>query len=127
MLAIDHPHMKKLVYIFSLLLILSACYQTYDKEKVPEPDNLIGEDKIVLILADIEITESVLRDKQNQGHEIDGQEEIYYATIFKTYEVSREEFESSMSYYKQDMKRMDKIYEAVVTRLSVLESEVEHE
>lgn len=91
------------------------------------PSNLIAYDEIVLILADIEIAESALRQKQNAGAEIGEIQEAYYHSIFKKHDVSRVQYDSSMLFYRQDPETMDRIYEDVISRLSVIESEIQME
>lgn len=119
--------MKKYIFLLLSTVILASCYTTQEEIGIQVPDDLIPRDKLVLILADIEIIESAIRDKQNFGHEIADLNEAYYASTFKFYEVSRDQFESSMKFYKQDLDLMNDIYEDVITRLSVIESEIQHE
>jgi hypothetical protein len=119
--------MRNILLLMMVLLLLSSCYSIHGNETLPPPKSLIDQEKVVMILADIEVAESALRQKQNHGHEIDNIKETYYRTIFNEYEVTREQFDSSMTYYKQDLDVMDKIYEEVITRLSVMESEIELE
>ena len=106
------------------LFLLASCYQTYDTERAREPEGLIPKEEMVLILADIELAESALREKQNLGHETEGTAEGFYTHVFSKYGVSKEQFDNSLDYYKSDLKTFEEIYEAVVNRLSVMESEV---
>jgi len=127
MLVTNPFRLIKLLFLSTCLLLISSCYTTHDDTRVSKPDNLIEKDKIVLILADVEVAESALRQKQNLGHEIGDTREAYYHAIFTQYEVSREQFDSSMAYYKRDLETINDIYEDVLTRLSVIESEIQHE
>lgn len=119
--------MKKYIILLFTALMLGSCYNKQEETRIPKPDDLIPQEKLVLLLADFEIIESAIRDKQNLGHQIDDINEAFYASTFKKYEVSRDQFDRSMLYYKQDLEQMDKIYEDVITRLSVIESEIQHE
>ncbi len=128
MLVIDQRmNMKKPGYLFILILLLSSCYNTHDGNKIPNPNELIDRDKLVLVITDMEIAESTIREKHNLGQEIDGLQEEYYLAIFEKHEITKEQFDNSMVYYKQDLDELNDIYEEVITRLSVMESEVEHE
>ena len=118
---------KKFLYLVAGITMMSSCYNIKEDIKKPEADNLIPREKIILILADVEIAESALRQKQNVGSEIGSLQEVYYYTIFKNHEVRKEQFDSSMLYYRQDAETMDKIYEDVITRLSLVESETQME
>jgi hypothetical protein len=128
MLVIDPPKtaLRILVVIISLLMV-SSCYNKHENDIIGEPSGLILKDSIVLILADIEIIESALRQKQNRGQEIDDLRDTYYKSLFANYGISQVQFDSSMLYYRQDLETINEIYEAVITRLSVISSEVEHE
>ncbi|RLD37396.1 MAG: hypothetical protein DRI83_03990, partial [Bacteroidetes bacterium] len=59
---------KKLLLLSICLLLISSCYTIHDDTTVYKPDNLIEKDTIILILADVEVAESALRQKQNLGH-----------------------------------------------------------
>ena len=119
--------MKNIIFLFASFLLLASCYTTESKSKRTEPSNLIEQDTMVLLIADIEIAESVLRQKQNTNQQIGSTDEAYYHTIFSKYDVSRGQFDSSMAWYKQEPEMTDKIYEEVITRLSVIESEIQME
>lgn len=119
--------MRNILYLIVPIILLTSCYTAPKKELDPAPVNLIDRDQLVLIIVDVEIAESALRQKQNVGHEIKNIKESYYYSIFTKYEVTREQFDSSMTYYKQDPEVMDKIYEDVITKLSVMESEIQLE
>jgi hypothetical protein len=119
--------MRKPLLFLAALLLATACYNTHEANIKPPPEDLIHRDTIVNILADVEIAESALRQKQNYGHEITGVKENYYHAIFSKYKVSRARFDSSMAYYKQDLETMNGIYEDVISRLSVIESKVQME
>jgi len=106
---------------------MSSCYSVHDDVKNAKPENLIAREKMILILADVEIVESALRQKQNTGQEVRSIREVYYHTIFNNHEVSKEQFDSSLLYYKQDAEMMNEIYEDVITRLSLMESEAQME
>ncbi|RLD55738.1 MAG: hypothetical protein DRJ05_12460, partial [Bacteroidetes bacterium] len=41
--------------------------------------------------------------------------------------ISREQFESSMGFYQSDLEVMDEIYADVITKLSIMKSEMEKE
>lgn len=119
--------MKKILFLIFATLLLTSCYTSHEKTLLAKPDDLIIRDSLINLLAEIELIESAIRDKQNLGHEIDDLNEAFYATVFKKYNVSKEQFNRSMDYYKQDLNEMNDIYEDVITRLSVIESEVQHE
>lgn len=119
--------MKKLLSLLAVILIFSSCYNQFNEPVADEPVNLIHPDTMVLILVDVELAESALVHKRNYGSELGDQPEIFFRSIFKKYKVNRAQYDSSMAYYKGDIKTMDKIYEDVITRLSVMHSEAQVE
>jgi hypothetical protein len=124
MKATDITGKTKVFLLLTGLFLFASCYQTYDNERIREPEGLIPKEEMVLILADIEVAESALREKQNLGHEIEGTDEVFYTYVFSKHGVSKEQFDQSLNYYKSDLKALEEIYEAVVNRLSLIESEV---
>ena len=123
---IDPRKMTRNTFLMIIgLIMITSCYTKHGPEAVAMPDNLIERDTLVFILADIEIIESALRQDQNFGKETDDKRDSYYRSIFANYNISKGQFDSSMMYYRQDMAVIDGIYEDVITRLSVITSEVE--
>ena len=115
--------MRNIMLMIGSLLIMSSCYNKHEPLSAEEPENLIHRDTIVLILADVEIAEAALRHKQNFGHEIGDQNEVYFLTIFKKYNITKAQYDSSMAYYKSDIESLNLIYEDVITRLSLMQTE----
>ena len=118
---------KNLIFLFIIAALLSSCYKTFSERAGKAPEGIIPRDTFVLILADMEIAESAMREMQNIGKEIGELNEAYYHNIFSRYGIDRARFDSSMVYYRKDPKVIDKIYEDVITRLSMIESEVKVE
>lgn len=108
-----------------IVFMFTSCYQTYVEEQESPPYGLIQKDSLVNILVDVEIAEATLRHKQSSGHQIGKLREAYYRTIFLDHNVTRAQYDSSMAWYRKDIKTMDEIYEKVISRLSVKESEVQ--
>lgn len=119
--------MKKILIILLTLFSLASCYNTYHEEILDAPEDLIQRDSMVSILVDVELAESALRQKQNFGHEISEAKEAYFVAIFKKHNVSKEQFDRSLAFYKQDLESINSIYEDVITDLSKLESEIQLE
>jgi NRPS condensation-like uncharacterized protein len=119
--------MRTLLILIPMLILLGGCYPKHEEKDSEPPDDLIEVEKMANIIAEVEIAESALRQKQNYGHEIRSVKEEYYTAIFKKYEVTKDQFDRSLAYYKKDLETIDAIYEQVITRLSVIESEVQHE
>lgn len=119
--------MKKTLLLCLALFSLVSCYPTHTEEWADAPEDLIQRDTMVAILVDVELAESALRQKQNFGHELSDAKEAYFVAIFKKHEVTKEQFDQSLGFYKQDLESINSIYEDVITELSKLESEIQLE
>lgn len=100
--------------------MLSCQQQTDDK-----PANMIPQQKMVRILADIHTTEALI--ERNVSYP-DTALVIYadeHAEILKKHGVEKQAFETTYRYYLTHLEEMDKLYEIVVDTLSVRESQAE--
>ncbi len=106
-------------YLLILLLsgILAGCGRNGDSE----PKGLIPVDSMALILADIHIVEAM----GNYPSMIDSVEidfNQYYLDVLKKHGVNAVRYDSSYSYYVRSSKKMDEIYERVLSELSAREN-----
>ena len=112
--------MNRLLSLLFCLCLLSCQQQTDDK-----PANMIPQQKMVRILADIHITEALI--ERNVSYP-DTALVLYadkHTGILKKHAVEKQAFESTYRYYLTHLPEMDKLYEIVVDTLSVRESQAE--
>ncbi|NPD45101.1 MULTISPECIES: DUF4296 domain-containing protein [unclassified Lentimicrobium] len=110
-----------LFYLIVVLLIVSSC-SSFSKEDTDVPGDLISRDKMIVILADMQITEAFLDDLRKTGIRTNDSSLLYFQKVFKKNQVSPMEFENSLLYYKKNLEQMDMIYTDVVTRLNELKA-----
>jgi hypothetical protein len=128
MLEINHPepHMMSrfilLLFISTLLVFSCAPKEDLSDEKVPA--NIIQPDSMVGLIVDMQLTESVLREHRMTGKFDDSLAIATFEKVFAKHNTNKEKFEESISFYKQNLKLYEKIYESVITRLSQLQTEV---
>jgi hypothetical protein len=103
------------------MLFISSCNP---KPNIKAPDNLIQKEKFIDIMVDIRMIETTIRNKIGRGNDINKTTEYYYNYVFDKYNISREQFNSSLDYYSKDVKEMQEINISVVEKLTQLESEV---
>lgn len=89
------------------------------------PANLIPKEKMILILADVQITEAYLQNLKKAGHKIKDSSALYYKIVFKKNEITINSFEESLIYYRQDLAVLELIYTDVITRLNELKAKNE--
>lgn len=100
---------KNILTIFVVVLFSFSC--SYKKE-IKKPAGLIEEDKMVLILSDLSLTEAALN---NNPLPVDSLKQV---NVLKSYEVSRQAFDSSFYYYSQDPPKLKEIYGKVLENLN---------
>lgn len=113
-------------YLLSILLLsiilLSACH--YQNEEMDE-NKYIPREKMILILADIQITEAYLEEVKKTGKRVRDTSLLYYEKVFKKHQISPLAFEESLLWYKKDFEDLDLLYTEVITRLSELKAKNE--
>jgi len=125
-----YPKINK-YQLFLLLFFLFAgifgCTQKVVKN--PEvPDDLITRDTMVNIFIDLRLLDAVVNHEQKKGNREMNEINYYlHNSILSKYQITREQFERSYSYYQADLKVIDKIYADAITQLSKLKSKVEQE
>ena len=104
---------------------MGSCYNINVRE--PEvPDNLLPKDSLVEILTEMQLVESsfVVSEDMNLERSVKPK---YYEAILKTYNVTLNDIRDNLNYYQAQPKEMEDIYESVLEKLSIYQSEVEIE
>ena len=83
---------------------------------------------MVDIIVDMHIFDAVMASEQKKvGKKVQNQKYYLYNSIMEKHNITRERFEKSFKYYQHDFEVMDDIYADVITKLSIMKSEVERE
>lgn len=116
--------MKHLVKPVFFILILTAALAACDKPVVPKPDKLVPKDKMVELLTDMHIAESVFQNRRYAGNPtLKFSEADYYYSILKKHNVPDSTFEMSLIYYASLPKEFERIYSRVLNRLNEMEQQ----
>lgn len=115
---------KLFISISSIFLFLMACNSFQEVEK-EIPEGIIVEDKMVLVLADMQIAEAYLSDIRSTSKRLKDSTLLYYKKVYNKYGISKSEFEKSLIYYKEDLQNLEQIYTKVVVRLNELKAKNE--
>ncbi|MCF8404914.1 MAG: DUF4296 domain-containing protein [Bacteroidales bacterium] len=114
------------IYIIPLLIFIGCTNKV--EHTIEPPEDLIARDTMVDILVDIRLFEASLVFDQKKGVKDFNERKYYlYNSIMNKYNISREQFESSFTYYQSDLEVMDKIYADAITKLSLVKSKLELE
>jgi hypothetical protein len=109
---------KYLVILF--LLNLFACKE---EEKVPE--YVWEEEQFIEVLTEFQLAEAIVRLGYHRDKDSLVINDSLYNAVFRKMNVSRAAFDSNYNYYLNDPKKMESIYEELITRLSAASAEVE--
>lgn len=112
------------IYLFILLLVFLTNCADETKEPIP-PDHLIPKEQMIVIMADIQVTEAYILNQKLKSSQKKDTSLLYYERIFKKNEVTKIQFEESLSFYKEDLPELKKLYTQVITRLNELKAKNE--
>lgn len=103
--------MNKIRHILSFFLLLLVFFTGCKSKKhvMEKPDHLINRITLVNILAESYIIESYL---QMAPYDSIGKDELarqYYKDLFQRYNITNEQFESSIAYYVSEEKSAEKL------------------
>lgn len=120
-----HMLRNNIIISFVFLAFLMSCNnisQTADQQStVP----IIPKEKMIVILADVQITEAYIDDLRKSGHPTKDSSILYFEKVFKKHDITPNDFEQSLLFYKGDLEGMDEMYKKVVTRLNELKAKSE--
>lgn len=102
--------MRKIIYIFALLLIVVAC----KKNIVPKPDKFLDEKQMENMLYDLAVLESM---KVSQAQMLDSLQFNSQQFIYKKYQLDSLSLAQNMVYYASLPKDYDRIVRKVEEKL----------
>lgn len=102
----------KTIILFSLLIILNSC--SSEIKRMEKPLDLIPKDSMIIILKDLTLIESYIKDKQpinfyNSESVIKSGE-----VVLKKYNLDTLRFGKSFDYYASFQKEIESIYSAII-------------
>lgn len=108
----------KILYAFLFVFALLALFNCQNDEK---PSYVLSKDKMVPLLIDLHLAEAFVSSNYPMS---DSARFVYKKmedSTLKAQGIDRASFDSSMAYYKRNIKLMDDIYVSVVDSLSLRE------
>ncbi len=113
--------MKKILCrSFVFILLISACGKSVEKK----PRHLLSRDRMISILVDIHLAESVFQTSHYTNNSLKQYTESdYYYSILHKYKTADSIFEQSLIYYSGKPKEFEKIYSRVLNRLNEMQQE----
>lgn len=118
--------MRAITSGFLVLLLTVSCYRS-----APEPEFdkslVIPADSMISLLSDIHLADGIINLNKDKKPPVRHIADEYFDAILKKHRINRDNLEESMRYYAYHTDELDRIYEGVITSLSVLESRVKSE
>ncbi|WP_299700000.1 DUF4296 domain-containing protein [uncultured Pontibacter sp.] len=111
--------MKRIFCILSLA-VLASCGQTSDKT----PKNLLPEQKLVQILADVHVAEARIENRIVYPDTAMMLYSLEQQRILEAHGVEEKLFRDTYRYYLSDIKKMNRLYEIILDTLSVREAKL---
>ena len=99
--------MKHVLWVFVIAVSVIACSKKVALDK----------DQFTALLIDMHVTDGVL-EVINPNRRAEKDNYMYYNDLFKKYGITREDFDSCLTYYTKDALTFNKIYGAVIDTLS---------
>jgi len=119
--------MKKFIIYFLVgFFFLSCNNEKKNTQTMEKPKELIPREKMILIITDLQLAESLVIVKQSQGKNGMYYTIQNYKTLIKKHEVSPKIFKESINYYSYNISELSAIYAEVITNLSLKQSEAKY-
>ncbi|MBI9037652.1 MAG: DUF4296 domain-containing protein [Bacteroidales bacterium] len=115
---------SKIIFIICLSFYFFSCGESksnYEKSKLK---NLISVEKMIDILVDVQIVEAALVKKRGKNEDTDFYSQYYYKKIFTKYSISKDQYDFSLEYYKNNIEIFEKIYQQVSDSLLIIKKEI---
>ena len=115
--------MSKNFFFISFFFLLASCYHE-NQDEVTKPDHFIPEEKMIVILTDLQLQEGIMNFKKMKNISIPGSGELIFDKILFENQVSYADLKENLDYYNSNPEKMEKMYEAVLARLTIMQGEV---
>ena len=106
--------------LFLFLLLLPSCTP-------PLPPDIWEKEQMTEFLIEAQLIEAKVDAKELPKKQKDSLYACFYEELFASYNTTREIWQKNIQYYRDKPEEMDEIYKEVVSRLTLMESRVQHE
>ena len=109
----------KYLFFISFLVFAISCSDT-DKA----PDYVIEQDKFIDILTDFQKAEALIRIGYHRFQDSVIPNDSVYHAVFRKYNISKVDFDTNYTYYSNQPKLFEKMYDEVIVNLSETSAEL---
>lgn len=106
------------------LSLLAACSSA--EKKIDIPKNVIPPQKMTEVLRDVQLMQSHVDQERLVDPYILDSTGAYYNAVYQKYNISKAEFDSSMSFYSKEPALLDSIYNRMFAQLQEMDLDLEN-
>lgn len=117
------PDMLKYIWYLIVMVFLLSLGSCSEKE-IQIPAEVISQDSMVMILVDIQLTESLLTHNYNHKDSLKKYKIVYFEALFSKYNVAESEFNKSYRFYQEHIELLEKIHDDIIVELSKRQTEI---
>src|ERR1035437_454856 len=116
MLNLPNKSVGRFIFLVACTLLLSSCGR---------PKGVLNERQMAYVLTEMHKTDAAMGERGITYGRYK-EKAPYYKYIFKKYDISQAQFDSSLVWYTKNPRIFDNIYEKVLTNLTTLQKEVKN-
>jgi len=110
---------------YSLFLLIFCAFFTscsYQLEGTEAPDNLIPKDTFTLVLQDMMVVESYIKQQQNNVNKYYKSIPLVVDSVFYKYNIDSSRFTQSMDYYSSEQEELIDVYNTIQDSITLEEA-----
>lgn len=106
----------KMKFSIKYIIIVSCFLFSCETKENALPENLIPKKEMVVIISEIELTQALIKLKFSNQDSINAH--LMYDEVYNSFNISKEQFNQSLSFYCKDPRVAEDIYLEAIERLS---------
>lgn len=120
--------MKKTGFgLFLVFLLLLSCAPKKDSAETDIPPGILPPDSMTIIITEMQYTEAILREFKRRGQHNEERAAVFYEQTFEKHGITPERYKKSLEFYEENQEAYYKIYTDVVSRLTEIQTGVDHQ
>lgn len=111
----------------AIVILFMSCDGKPDIYAVPEePADLLSQEKFTQVLMEMQLLEATLKLKLIRKNDIQERIPGYFEEVFEKFEVTEEQFRSSLAFYNGQPLKTTEIYDSIEQRLVRMKESIDH-
>lgn len=116
--------LSKIFLLLSLSFCIFSCGDSKSIDEKNKPENLISVEKMIDIIVDVQLVEASLIKKRGKNEDTDFYSNNFYENIFKKFNITKDQYDLSLEYYKNNIEVFEMIYQKVSDSLLIIKKEI---